>query len=447
MINNRKNIRWADSYVDPGSRVFFIGNHVFRAIEESRLYETLEFLNSECYAELRKRDLIVNTWRNDDIKIDGYPLILEHERLTCMPEEWYPFDMLKDVLLFQLEINELCHRYGFGIRDIGYGNVTLKKGHLCFLDFGSFRKAEKIDNATYSQYCLPLAFLPVAMQSKNDGNDYLAECFIKDYDNWQARKCRPTNDLLVSETLLPYLHPIAKFYRLRIKRHNIPFNIHSKLSINSVILLNKLANTLLPSKYQYKKLIKIQSVFSVNKAISAVERLQFPYLYSIVNETVVPSLNMEEVSDILNRVHYSHKKIVLWGQFLSDDISKLCQKYTECLIVIMSSDRIYANGLYADVSKNFSNLFVVCNNAMRGKDSDILKHLRCDVLIPQKDIWQETFIGTQSNWAEKASYFANYILISAIAEQNLRDNKLNNFWQHEEKSIQYVLYKNITEQI
>ena len=223
-----KQIIWASNCVDPGSRVFSIGNRVFRAFNQSRAKEALDFLHSELYAKLLKEGKIVRTWETDDVLLPDYPVILEHEFITCTPSQWMPFEQLKDILVFHFEIDAMCKPYGYGIRDIGYDNVMLRNGKLCFIDFGSFRKLENIDNGVFLGYCLPLAYLPLALYGKDAGYDYIADRMIVDYDMWQAERCLPSNETSFWRTMRPYLHSIIKRYDCHLARyHTIRFTTSS----------------------------------------------------------------------------------------------------------------------------------------------------------------------------------------------------------------------------
>lgn len=441
MQETNQHIKWADNCVDPGSRVLFIGERVYRAFEEQRKQEVLEFINSECFSFLRSKDMIVESKIAENIHIDGYPLIIEHERLQCMPEEWYPFEMLKDILAFHFEINAICRSYGYGVRDIGYGNVTLKNGHLCFLDFGSFRKIENIDINVYEQYCLPLAYMPLALFAANDGNDYLAECFIKDYDNWQARKCYPSYDTLLSDTLAPYLYSIVDFYIFRIKKHNLPIQFRKRWSLKFALLINHLAKNCFPHRFSNRSIIKVIPSYSERKAEEVLNNVINPNT-SYNPEYNKNSFEVKSLSAILQKANIIFHTVILWGNFPLSDIIYFCNQYKDCSVIVMSNDRAYTNTLYNELKNIIQNVFVICTNVMKGKDNHILSYLKADLMIVQKDIWNQTHIGTHSDWAEKASYSVTNLLIQDLDEDERNQTKFDNFWFPTICKANYSLFSN-----
>lgn len=426
MINN-KQIIWSETCVDPGCRVFFVGKRVFRAYEEWRRQETLDFLNSECYSMLRSKHMVVRTWVTDDIVIDGYPLILEHERLCCMPEKWLCFEMLKDVLTFHFEINSLCKHYGYGIRDIGFGNVTLNNGKLCFTDFGSFRKADQIDLDVYTQCCLPLAYLPIAIYARNDGNDFIADSMIGDYDRWNTAQKQPRHDTLYTHLLWHYLHPIVAHYNLRVLRKTLHYSVRSAFTIWLIKMINRSVQWILPNA-KNRDLIKIYPTYSDVKASKVVAHIKFPYMgdsyYPIESQCIlqyIPNIIAKQIEEKV-------KRIVLWGNFEYNELIALRQ-LVDAEIIVMSSDRIYTNELYKKIRKNRDNLFVLCCNAMQGKDFNVFGALRTDMLVLQEGVYNQAHFGSHSDWAEKASYFAEFLLTDLIPNDEIESSKISNFYK------------------
>ena len=434
-------IVWSENCVDPGCRVFFVGDRIFRAYDESRIEETLDFLNSTCYAILKAEHKIVNTWIANDVHLDRYPLILEHERLCCMPEKWLCFEMLKDILAFHFELNEYCRQYGFCVRDIGYGNVTLNKGQLCFIDFGSFRKTSKNDSIVYAQYCLPLAYLPLSMYCSNDGNDFIADSMIGDYDRWVTAERKPYENTLFSDLLQRYLHPIVSYYRINV-RSFFSCKVRSAFSIGVINNINGLVRAFLPPKYAYKKAIGVRPVYSEENAIRSVGRMEFPYVgkgyYPVETQPVLQVLPELVRNGVVN----PDKRIVLWGNFRYDDVRSL-RNSIDCELIVMSSDRIYTNYLYKQIRTNKDDMAVICCNAMRGKDFKVFGALKADILVLQDKVYEQVHNGTHSDWPEKASYFAEYIITSTLCEEEKRISHLQGFYGLvcEDVGTNYQLYK------
>lgn len=437
-----KRVRWSENCVDPGSRVFFIGDRVFRAYEESRRLETLEFLNSDCYAELRGKRMIVKTWIAGEIQLEGYPLILEHERLCCMPEKWHCFEMLKDILAFHFEVNSICNKYGYGLRDIGYGNVTYAEGRLCFTDFGSFRRIENVDPNIFVQYCLPLAYLPLAIYSSNDGNDFIADCMIEDYDKWITACTKPVSNTLLTNHLWNYLHPIVQYYNLRVRRSKVHWRFRTRFAIWCVQKINTLFQPFVPIQYSGRNIIDVEPIYSYAKAINCLATLQSPYvgesIYPIGGKQIlkyVPSVISQQIKHPIGR-------IVIWGNYMYEEIVQL-RKAVDCELIVMSSDRMYCNHLYRQIRSNHDEIVVACCNAMRGKDFSVLNSLKTDLLVLQDEVYKQSRIGEHSDWAERASYFAEYILTNSLAKDEILSSRINGYYSCIEgtQDISYHLYQ------
>lgn len=435
-------IEWSENCVDPGSRVFFVGNRVFRAYENSRKQETLDFLESECYSILRAKRMIVNTWISDEIKLDGYPLILEHEHMCCMPETWLCFEMLKDILTFHFEINEFCKHYGFCIRDIGFGNVTLNNGKLCFIDFGSFRKIEKTDLQTYSQYCLPLAYLPLSIYSKNDGNDFIADSMICDYDKWVAAQKYPSGNTLFTDLLLKYLHPIVSYYSIGFVRTHFRLKIKTIFSVHLIQSLNRCVRFFVGKRYLHANLIEIRPFYSEKKAIKRVPKLRLPYNVNKMQAVDRSNILKKLPNLIATQIASPIKRVVFWGNYLYEDIRSL-RGTINCELIVMSSDKIYTNHLYKQVRSNGDDITVICCNAMRGKEFKAYGSLKTDILVLQSGVFDQVHIGSHSDWPEKASYFSKYLITSELCEDEYYKSHIQDFYELVySDELRYQLYKN-----
>lgn len=441
-----QNIRWSEQCGDPGCRVFFIGERVFRAYDESRQQETIEFLNSDCYTELLNKGMVVRTWIANDVSVDGYSLIVEHERMSFMPETWLPLEMLKDILAFHFEINALCEKYGYGLRDIGYGNVTLKNGQLCFTDFGSFRKRENIVEELFVQHCLPLAFAPIAIYSQNDGNDFLAHELLVNYSKWLASCTIPYKDNLLHERLRLYLHPIVSYYDVCRKQRRIHVHVKKRFCIRLITLLNYTMQTLFEKKSVDWRFIKISNVYSAENAAKMLKNIRGgdSKNYTIPEDT---SNIVKELPTVLSR-HIKSRcgRVVLWGNFAFDEL-KLLYESIEAEILVMSNDRVYANQMYSQLRDENIPIWVLCCNAMKGKDFDILKTLKADVLVVQDGIYEQAYESGHSDWGEKASYFASFLLVHSLNKEEMNKTMLYNYWMLKEDNNQYKLFENNAENI
>lgn len=438
MKQERQNIKWASNCVDPGSRVFFIGNRVFRAFDSFRAQEALDFLHSELYAKLLKDGMIVRTWEANDVQLPDYPVILEHEFLTCTPAQWLSLEQLKDILVFHFEIDAICKPYGYGIRDIGFDNVVLCKGKLCFIDFGSFRKIENIDDAVLLGYCLPLAYLPIALYSKDAGYDYIADRMIVDYDMWFTEKCLPSNEISFWRLMRPYLSPIIKRYECHLARyHSMRWNTSRYYTTRIYDMLNSIARRILRKPYGWD-MIKIQNEYTREKVIEAVKNLPNPYVAIPVD--VVDDEQFGELYKFVERhIPSTISKVVLWGNFTAKQIETFL-KNRPWKVTVLTCDRVYASKLYRECLGLHLDVRFLCANILRGKDYIMLRQLKTDVIILQNDIYQQTRIGTHLDWTEKAAEIADYIVMRVMPEEDIVDARMCDYWVKMIEQFQYQIY-------
>lgn len=138
----------------------------FRAIKKEAQNDVIELLNCGLIDELIRKSLFPET-KIVDIRVKGYDLILEHERIhpVTYPFEW-SFSMLKDAALCILQVIEISSKYGYGLHDLHNYNVIFKGCHPLFVDLGSIRKKvrfnDKIEN--FIEY----NFLPLKLFSMGE---------------------------------------------------------------------------------------------------------------------------------------------------------------------------------------------------------------------------------------------------------------------------------------
>lgn len=437
-----KQIIWSRNCVDPSSRVFFAENRVFRAFEDVRKAEVLAFLHSDCYDYLLSKGMIVRTWVAKDVQIEGYGVILEHERVHTLRPQWMPYDQLKDILLFHFEINRICKEYGYGLRDIGYDNVTLHNGKYCFVDFGSFRKIENIDNKIYLDSCLPLACLPLLLYTQNNGQDFIADKMLVDYDIWEMGASVPSHQEAFYDFARTYLTPIVDKYKLYLARyHKINISFRHPWFIPVVSQLNKIAYHIF-KRQPWWHFIKIKNIYSEDKAYEVMKNIKCPY-ESVNSLPINADKIVLDLKDILAKF-VDVKHLTLWGNFKIEDISEL-RKHYKGVLVVMTSDRFYANTLYRFVHEQGLDIRVLCTNAMRGKEPTLFSYLRTDMLFLQCKVYEHARVGENLNFAEKASYMSKYIVMSTLDAQETEDNKKALFWNLIDKYKDYCIFENKNE--
>jgi len=164
---NSKQIKFSEKSFDPFGRVFFLGDRVFRAISIEYKDFCEKLLESPLIKELYDKNLIPKTTISD-IRVDGYALVLEHENITyTQPSEWC-FSMLKDAGITILDVNEICLKHGYCLKDGHPWNVSFRNNNAVFLDFGSIAYRDSEKERYFSQEFIDTVCYPLILWSKNE---------------------------------------------------------------------------------------------------------------------------------------------------------------------------------------------------------------------------------------------------------------------------------------
>ena len=138
--------------IDQVGKILFYNNRVFRAINHDYVDQIKDMFDSGLIEELINKKLFPKTWISD-IEIDGYSLVVEHEKITYWnyPYEW-SFDMLRDAGLVILEVNKIANSYGYELMDSHSSNVVFNMNKPQYTDLGSFGKFDKNKDASWKSY-------------------------------------------------------------------------------------------------------------------------------------------------------------------------------------------------------------------------------------------------------------------------------------------------------
>lgn len=149
------------SMVDSFGRVFFYNNRVYRAIPKESAQECISFMKSELFKELTNKGLIPVTGISS-LQLSGYEMILEHERLLEIKQHEWSFEMFKKVSLAVLEINEICNKYNYELKDAHTYNILFRGTKPVFGDIGSICPKEGKKWNAYKEFIgvfyIPLVF-------------------------------------------------------------------------------------------------------------------------------------------------------------------------------------------------------------------------------------------------------------------------------------------------
>jgi hypothetical protein len=155
------------SFRDPDSRVYIDDGAVYRALSKAgwRDWEAL------AATPLVEDDRLIPT---EPVELDELPELtagpaagaLKHERIPWVsyPYEW-PFSMLKDAALLQLELGRRALTHDLALKDASAYNVQFKGAKPVFVDVGSFERLNEGEPwAGYRQFCM-LFLYPLMLQA------------------------------------------------------------------------------------------------------------------------------------------------------------------------------------------------------------------------------------------------------------------------------------------
>jgi hypothetical protein len=145
------------SFRDPSSKVFYVGDRVFRGLDERAAEDWAALEATKFFPKLLKDGRVVGSAAADGSTVDlpgGYPVVLEHERIPFIsyPYEW-TFDMLRDAAVLHLEVLLAALEEGLTMKD-GYSfNVQWRGSSPTFIDVGSFERGANGPWVGYRQFC------------------------------------------------------------------------------------------------------------------------------------------------------------------------------------------------------------------------------------------------------------------------------------------------------
>ena len=147
---------------------------VFRVLSPAGLEDWQALAGSKLWRELRKEGRVVATEPAEldpapDLLVGAGAAVLRHERVPFVsyPYEW-PFSMLKDAALLQLDICRRALREDLALKDASPYNVQWRGTRPVFVDIGSFERLRPAEPwAGYRQFCM-LFLYPLMLQAYKD---------------------------------------------------------------------------------------------------------------------------------------------------------------------------------------------------------------------------------------------------------------------------------------
>jgi SAM-dependent methyltransferase len=163
------------SFRDPESRIFYIGDSVYRALSRAGLEHFEALAGSALFERGRHDGRLVGTERVEhpldlpELLIEAPAGVLRHERIPFVsyPYEW-TFSMLKDAALLQLELLLEALDEDLVLKDSSPYNVQWRGARPAFVDIGSFERLREGEPwVGYRQFCM-LYLYPLLLQALKD---------------------------------------------------------------------------------------------------------------------------------------------------------------------------------------------------------------------------------------------------------------------------------------
>ena len=154
--------------------MFTTPDGVFRVLSETGLEDWQALAESRLWRELRDQGRVVATEQAQlevlpDLLARQAAGVLRHERVPFLsyPYEW-PFAMLKDAALLQLDLCRRALREDLALKDASPYNVQWRGTRPLFIDVGSFERLRPAEPwAGYRQFCM-LFLYPLMLQAYKD---------------------------------------------------------------------------------------------------------------------------------------------------------------------------------------------------------------------------------------------------------------------------------------
>jgi SAM-dependent methyltransferase len=157
------------SFRDRHSRVFYNdAGEVLRFLSREGLDDWQALASSRLYSRFSETGELVATKAIDDESLtrNGWSALLRHERIPFIsyPYEW-PFSMLKDAALLELDLVLAGLDEGLILKDASPYNVQWRGAHPVFIDIGSFERLRPGEPwAGYRQFCM-LFLYPLLLEA------------------------------------------------------------------------------------------------------------------------------------------------------------------------------------------------------------------------------------------------------------------------------------------
>jgi hypothetical protein len=295
------------SMMDDFGRVFYFKDKIFRAIHPNKKDYCMELINSDLFKELLYKNCIPQT-KIADFGVNGYDLILEHEKLTETLQHEWSFTMLKDAALLVLQVNEICNKHGYELKDAHTLNVLFKGVRPVWIDIGSISPLKNFNQNQWTAFIEFVSSFIIPLLFWSEKNFYVARKLLE--SNFYRMDLLPSQHILDNE-LISLLRKNPMEYQLNLSRIKILTTEKENKEITKFInLINGFVKTI---------------TFGIKSKIFYYKVLYFTFdgIKRLINETCVPEIPSSWQN---YHQHYYNENGILKSSIRFEKIVGLIQK-------------------------------------------------------------------------------------------------------------------------
>ena len=397
---------------DPCGRVFFYEERVLRAINPEAEQLVREFLASELYRILVENGWFVKTWIVDDVQLEGYPLIVESERVYACQWQLLTFEQLRDISIFIFKIHEICNRHGWAFWDDGLNNFGLKNGQLTYLDLGGIYKG-CINISSLERNWKILRLMSLGMISLAKSTRVRTEVSYNDY-------LLPAIQPKLDDYLEFLIHPLGKKYTVYRKQSRPPiFSFRTRFTHALINKANRFVERITKKPYPWRLFYVKPDKLNERDF----ERIT-PYYDKYTDIEYVSNDVIEYFIEHSEKPH----SIMLYGEYSIEDIERLRDSY-HGRIWICSPLQPYTDKIYNEINIRKLDIGILsynlCSNAIC--DNEKIIELGINGLLCHKFSISSISQLHESAYGigKFARYFDQiYLEEDGICSKYIKDNKI-----------------------
>lgn len=404
--------------IDPCGRVFFYQERVLRAISPQAEQLVREFLTSELYGKLVDNGWCVKMWVINDIQVEGYPLIIESEKVQVCSWQLLTFTQLKDCCILALKIQSLCDIYGWSFHDDGWHNYGVKEGRCMYFDIGGFCKKDKTNIQFRPQIHAHVNWKKLRLMS--DGLFAIARLRVGSEYNDRLMPNYQSPALMFTSRIC---QPIIKSYQV-FRKMSKPaiFVIRFRISLMLLLQLNKFVRIIAhkPQTWNFFTIIPTYKKMKEDDYNAIV-----PY-YTEDKDIKYQSFDVKNLLNQYNSYLDIVNSIMLYGEFYIDDIIFI-RKHFQGTMWICSPCLPYTDLIFKEIRDQRMDIGVIAYDFHNLEaDGAKIAELGIDALISHIDRLRDLSMIDEPNsylWQLSRYFETVYLLSNNMCDRYVRKQR------------------------